>query len=95
LNASYAWQSDVLSRTGGRANGLTLDSYGIANVSAVYEAEKWSVTGYVDNLFDEFAESGVQSTSLSNQIINGASVRSFLTQVLPPRTIGARFTYRF
>lgn len=95
LNASYAWQSDVLSRTGGRANGLTLDSYGIANVSAIYENETWSVTGYVDNLFDEFAESGVQSTALSNQIINGASVRSYLTQVLPPRTIGARFTYRF
>ena len=95
LNASYAWQSDVLSRTGGRGNSLTLDSYGIANVSAVYETEKWSVTGYVDNLFDEFAESGVQGTRLSNQVVNGTSVRTFLTQVLPPRTIGARFTYRF
>jgi len=95
FNTSYAWQSDVLSRPGGRGSSLTLDSFGIANFSVVYQTESWSVTGYVNNVFDEFAESGVQSTRLSNQFVSGASVRSFLTNVLPPRTLGARFTYRF
>lgn len=95
INASYAWQDEVLSRTGDRGNGLTLDSYGVASTSVVYEAESWSVTGYVDNLFDEFVETAVQSTALNNQTVSGATVRSFQTTVLTPRTIGARFTYRF
>jgi iron complex outermembrane receptor protein len=95
VNAGYSWQGDVISRTGARGNSLKLPDYGIANVSAVYAAEDWSVTVYVDNVFDEFAEAGVQSTSLSNQSPLNSSVRSFLTQVLRPRTVGARFTYRF
>jgi iron complex outermembrane receptor protein len=95
LNSSYSWQGDVLSRPGGRANGLTLDSFGVANTSAVYETEQYSVTLYINNLFDEFAETGVQSTQLSNQNVSGANVRSFLSNVLTPRTIGMRFNYRF
>lgn len=95
FNGAYAWQDEVLSRAGGRGNSLTLDSYGIANFSAVYQTEAWSVTGYVDNVFDEFAESGVQSSRLFNQVVMDTSVRSFLTQVLPPRTIGVRFNYSF
>ncbi len=96
LNGSYAWQSDVLSRAGGRGSSLTLDSFGVANLSAVYEVQdQYSITLYVDNVFDEFAETGAQSTRLSNQNVAGANVRSFLTNVLTPRTIGARFNYRF
>ena len=95
INAGYAWQDDVLSRTASRGSSLDLDSFGIANVSAVYDAEMWAVTLYVYNVFDEFAESGVQSTALSNQSPLGASVRSYLTQVLRPRTIGVRMRYRF
>lgn len=94
-NFGYAWQDDVLSRTGGRGDSLTLDSFGIADLSLVYESDSWMVTGYVTNLFDEFAESGAQSSAPFNQVVDGASVRSFLTQVLRPRTVGARFTYRF
>jgi iron complex outermembrane receptor protein len=95
FNAGYAWQGDVLTRTAGRGNSLTLDSYGVANASAVYDMENWSVQVYVTNVFDEFVESGAQSTSLSNQTVSGTTVRSFLTQVTPPRTIGTRFTYKF
>ena len=95
FNGSYSWQDDVLSRAGGRGSSLTLDSFGVANASAVYEADKYAITVYVDNVFDEFAETGVQGTQLSNQTVNGATVRSFLTNVLTPRTVGARFTYRF
>ena len=95
FNFGYAWQDDVLSRTGSRGSSLNLDSYGIASLSGIYDAEDWSVTVYVDNLFDEFAEAGVQSTALSNQSPLGSSVRSYLTQILRPMTIGARIKYRF
>lgn len=92
-NFGYAWQDDVLSRAGGRGNGLTLDAFGIANASAVYDVGDWKATLFVNNLFDEFAETGVTGTALSNQIISGASVRSFYTNILPPRTIGVRFSW--
>lgn len=95
VNGGYAYQGDILSRTGGRGSSLTLPSFGVANLSATYRTEKWDVTAYVDNLFDEFAETGVQSTRLSNQTVQGATVRSFATNVLEPQTFGLRFNYNF
>jgi len=92
---NYRWQDEVLSRAGARGSSFTLDSFGVANASAVYDTEKYSVTFYINNLFDEFAETGVQGTRLSNQVVSGASVRTFQTTVLTPRVIGARFSYRF
>lgn len=92
-NFGYAWQDDVLSRAGGRGSSLTLDAFGIANASVVYDAGDWKAALFVNNLFDEFAETGVTSTSLSNQTINGANVRAHYTNILPPRAIGVRFSW--
>ncbi|NNC36952.1 MAG: TonB-dependent receptor [Acidimicrobiales bacterium] len=102
VNAGYAWQGDVLSRTGGRGGSFTLDSFGRANASIGYNTDRWALTAYVDNIFNDFSESSVTSTSLLNQTIpafggdaNPANVRSFRTNVLPPRSIGARLRVRF
>lgn len=100
FNGGYSWQGDVLSRTGGRGGGLTLDSYGVANASAVYDAGKWQATLFVNNLFDEYYETGVVSTPLSNQIVADANgdpvyIRSFYTYVGAPRAIGIRASYKF
>lgn len=95
LNAGYSWQSDVLSFTGARAGSYTLPSYGRANVAIGYNADNWSMTGYVDNVLNDFSETSASNTPLSNQTIEGANVRRFRTNVLPPRSIGARFKYRF
>ncbi len=100
FNGGYSWQGDVLSRTGARGGGLTLDSYGIANASAVYDAGKWQATLFVNNLFDEYYETGVVSSPLSNQIVSDANgdpvyVRSYYTYVGAPRAIGIRASYKF
>lgn len=100
FNGGYAWQGDVLSRTGGRGGGITLDSYGVANVSAVYDTGPWSAALFVNNLFDEYYETGVVSTPLTNQVLtddNGGpvNVRSFFTYTGAPRVIGVRFNYKF
>ncbi len=100
FNGGYAWQSDVLSRTGARGGGITLDSFGVANVSTVYDAGKWQATLFVNNLFDEYYETGVVSSPLTNQVLTDAdggdvNVRSFYTYVGAPRVIGARFSYKF
>jgi len=100
LNGGYAWQGDVLSRTGDRGGGLTLDSYGVANVSAVYDTGPWSASLFVNNLFDEYYETGVVSSALTNQVLTDANgdpvnTRAFFTYVGAPRVIGARFNYKF
>lgn len=93
FNIGYAWQGDILTRTGGRGNGVTLDSFGIANASAVYDADTWTATLFVNNLFDEYAETGIRGTALSNQAPLGANVRTHGAFVAPPRAIGVRFSW--
>ena len=95
VDGGYAWQDDVLSLAGARGNSLTLDSYGRANLSVGYVAENWSVTGYVDNLFDDYSESSVFNTALFNQTVSGANVRYYRTNVLAPRSFGIRFKYTY
>lgn len=95
FNFGYAWQSDVLTRAGGKGSSITLGSFGLANASAVYETETWNASIFVNNLFDEFAETGAVSTALSNQTVNGSTVRSHYTTIAPPRAIGARFNWKF
>jgi outer membrane receptor protein involved in Fe transport len=92
-NLGYAWQGDVLSRAGARGSSLTLDAFGIANASVIYDAGDWKAGVFVNNLFDEYAETGVTGTILSNQTVNGATVRSYYTNVAPPRAIGVRFSW--
>ncbi len=92
-NFGYAWQDDILSRAGGRGSSLTLDAYGLANASVVYDAGDWKAALFANNVFDEFAETGVTGTALANQTVAGASVRSFYTNIAPPRAIGVRFSW--
>jgi len=101
-NAGYAWQDDVLSFTGGRGGSFTLPSYGRANISVGYQADNWDFTIYSDNVLNDFSETSAANTPLNNQTVgafdgdvNPANVRRFRTNVLPPRSIGARFKYRF
>ena len=101
-NAGYSWQSDVLSFTGGRGGSFTLPSFGRANVAVGYQADNWDFTVYSDNIFNDFSETSAANTPLNNQTVGAfdgdpfpANVRRFRTNVLPPRSIGARFKYRF
>ncbi len=95
FDGGYAWQGDVLDEAGARGSSLVLPSFGRASISVAYQTPQWSVTGYVDNLFDELAETSVAGNVLFNQTVSGANVRSFRTNVLPPRSVGVRLKYRF
>lgn len=92
--------SDVLTRTGGRGESLTLEGYSIHNASISLGTDVWTATLYAENLFNEFAETGARGTEQYNQPVfddNGdrVFVRTFYTYVLPPRAVGIRFTRRF
>ncbi|MCI5048342.1 MAG: TonB-dependent receptor [Aquisalinus sp.] len=97
-NFGYAYQSDVLSRANSRGNGYVLDGFGIANASVVYDAGDWSATLFVNNLFDEYAETGVTGNELFNQTVSDfdggdVNVRTFRINVAPPRAIGVRLNW--
>ena len=47
LNGGYAWQGDVLTRTGARGSSVTLDPFGVANVSATFCACPWSENRFI------------------------------------------------
>lgn len=104
LDFAYGFTAsgDVLTRTGARGGGFALPAYQIHNASVRLSqpGADWSVTAYVDNVWDEFAETGARSTSLANQVLadaNGDPVyaRNFFTNVLPPRKFGIRFSKKF
>ena len=98
LNGGYSWQGEVLTFAGGRGGSFTLPSFGRANVALGYQADNWDFTLYSDNIFNDFSETSASNTPLNNQTIgafdgdpNPANVREFRTNVLPPRSFGARF----
>ncbi|MBI1250011.1 MAG: TonB-dependent receptor plug domain-containing protein [Alphaproteobacteria bacterium] len=100
---SYGFSAitDVFSRTGARGGGLTLPGYSIHNASITLTGANWNAQLYVKNLFDEFAETGVVSTSRNNLNLGPDDaggpvfVRSYFTDVAPPRQIGFRVGYEF
>jgi len=100
FNGGFTYQGDVLTRAGGRGSSVTLDGYGVANIAGGYDAGHWTAQLYVNNLFDEYIETGIVGTPLSNQIVsdvNGdpVTVRTHYATLGAPRTIGVRLRYAF
>jgi len=99
------YQSDTITRVGLRAEGETLPGYALSNLSATISADEWSVTLYVDNMFDKYAFTSTRGSTTStgiaefpSEIQNTATVgkvRSYGHYVTAPRTIGLKFNYLF
>ena len=112
LAANYAWnlnngsqidfdysvtaRSDVLTKVGERNFGESLDGYYLHNVSATWMKDSWRVTLYGDNVFDEYAISGVRSDrGWVGETIGLFESRRYSQNVIRPRQIGMRFIYNF
>jgi outer membrane receptor protein involved in Fe transport len=98
LNYGIAEIGSVLTKVGGRAGGEELGGYTVHSASAMFRGGKWSVGGYVQNLTDESAVTGVRSIRDFAQTVfdeNGepVRVRSYANEMLRPREVGIRFTY--
>lgn len=100
LNYGVSGIGDILTRTGGRADGEKLGGFTLHNASATLRGDNWSVQLYAKNLWDKYAVTGVRATRASVQTVadeNGDSVtvRRYYNDVLRPREIGLRFSYDF
>ena len=56
----YTYTGDVLTRIGLRAGGVTLPAYDLHNLSASISKDDWTLEFYANNLFDEYAVTGVR-----------------------------------
>ncbi|KQX25974.1 MULTISPECIES: TonB-dependent receptor [unclassified Sphingomonas] len=94
-------QSNVETRIGGRAGSYTIKGFTRHDLSLALDGESWTVTAYVNNVFNKYAESGASFYPPAyNQVVKDAGggnvyVRSFFTYILPPRQFGLRFSKRF
>ncbi|NRA82344.1 MAG: TonB-dependent receptor [Gammaproteobacteria bacterium] len=103
INYGLTYQSDVYSKVGLRADGEALPGYALSNMSARFSKDEWSVTLYVDNMFDKYAYSSVRRdkgdvglAKFSAMNANDASIqRNYGHYLITPRKIGVRFEYLF
>lgn len=102
LSYNLSAQSDVLSATGALGGSYTLPAFSRSDISArlAGDRDNWSITAYVNNLFDDFSQTGAAGNSSYVQTVPDDSggthyVRSFYTYVLPPRSFGLRFEKKF
>ena len=103
INYGLTYQSDLVTKVGLRADGETLPGYALSNLSAKISGDAWSVTLYVDNLFDKYAVTSarrdrgdVGQARFPSQNSNGADIqRNYGYYVVRPRTAGIKFDYIF
>ena len=86
----------MLTRIGLRAAGEVLPAYDLHNVSASLVRNDWTLTFYADNLFDEYAVTGVRQTPGQIGLTpDGFRARRYFANVLAPRRVGVRLRYAF
>ena len=106
LNVNYGItaQSDVYTTVGLRQDGEALPGYAVSNLNATISDEDWSVTLYIDNLFDKYAFTSTRRNvgdiglGQFNDTLepNGIELqRNYGHYVLTPRTVGLIFKYQF
>ncbi len=105
LNVNYGItaQSDVYTKVGLKADGEVLPGYALSNISAELTDDNWSVTLYIDNLFDKYAKTSVRrdkawagAATFDSQNKDLAELgRVYGHYTTKPRTIGLRFNYNF
>ena len=98
VNYGLTYQSDIYSKVGLRDFGEKIPGYALSNISTRISGDKWSVTLYVDNMFDKYAYASVRENSgyITAGVINGSDIqRKYGHYLITPRKIGLRFDYMF
>jgi outer membrane receptor protein involved in Fe transport len=87
--------SDVITKVGERDFGESLDGFTLHNVSATWFKDSWRIALYADNVFDEYAETGVRADPSFIRPVGDFDLRRYYHNVVRPRQVGMRFTYNF
>ena len=92
---SMSAQSDVLTKVGERDFGESMSGFAINNVSATWFKDAWMVSLYADNVFDEFAQTGVRTDRSFIGEAGLFTLRRYYQNMIRPRQVGLKFTYSF
>ena len=103
LNYGITYQDEFVTTVGLRNDGEVIDGYSLSNLSAVLSTEKWTVTLYINNLFDKYAVTSARRTQAdiglsrySDYNQNRPDIsRNYGYFLAQPRTIGVNFEYNF
>lgn len=98
VNYGLTYQSDLYSTVGLRDFGEKIPGYALSNMSASVSGDEWSVTLYVDNMFDKYAYTSVRRNAgiITDGVTNGVGIqRNYGHYLITPRKIGLRFDYLF
>lgn len=87
--------SDVITKVGERDFGESLDGYTLHRVSTTWFKDSWTISLYADNVFDEYAETGVRLDSSYVRSVEDFDLRRYYHNVVRPRQVGMRFVYNF
>ena len=100
VNYGITAQSDIITTVGQRRSGESLAGYAVSNLTAKISDFDWSVTFYVDNLFDKYAFVSTRAhqgyQGIGDIEINRTDLqRGYGHFLLRPRTVGVTFSYQF
>jgi iron complex outermembrane receptor protein len=100
INYGITAQSDIITTVGQRRSGESLAGYAVSNLTAKISDFDWSVTFYVDNLFDKYAFVSTRAhqgyQGMGDIEINRTDLqRGYGHFLLRPRTVGVTFSYQF
>lgn len=92
---SMTANSDVITKVGERADGESLDGFAVHNASVTWLRDSWTMALYADNVFDEYAETGVRADTSFIRSVDQFDLRRYYHNVIRPRQVGIRFVYNF
>jgi iron complex outermembrane receptor protein len=92
---SVSAQSDVLTKVGERDYGEKMSSFDLQNVSTSWLKDAWVVTLYADNVFDEYAQTGVRADTSYIGESGLFTMRRYYHNMVRPRQVGLKFIYNF
>ncbi len=92
---SMSYQSDVLTKVGERDFGESMSGFSLHNVSTSWFKDAWMVSLYADNVFDEYAQTGVRADTSFIGDVGLFQSRRYYENMVRPRQVGLRFTYSF
>lgn len=103
IDYGFVAQSNVYTKIGLRGSGEKLPGFAVHHLSAAFSVAQWSVRLFIDNLFDEYARTGVRNDPDwidKREDGNGIGAESFTLRryfynVTRPRTAGVAIRYDF
>ena len=96
LDYGLTYTSEIISKVGLRNNGEVLSGYSFHNIAVSFAAPtNWTFRLFVDNLFNEFAETNVRTDPSFIRSVGVHPLRAYYRNVARPRRYGVEVRYDF